>query len=59
MGAKAVVVKGGHLEGPATDILYDGEQFRAFTSQRIKTTNNHGSPNVPHALQQVRSYEWL
>lgn len=43
MGAKAVVVKGGHLEGPATDILYDGEQFRAFTSQRIKTTNNHGS----------------
>ena len=43
MGAKAVVVKGGHLEGPATDILYDGEQFQAFTSQRIKTNNNHGS----------------
>ncbi len=43
MGAKAAVVKGGHLEGPATDILYDGVEFRAFTSQRINTTSNHGS----------------
>ena len=43
MGAGAAVVKGGHLEGPATDILYDGTEFRAFTAQRIETTSTHGT----------------
>ena len=43
MGAGAAVVKGGHFEGPATDILYDGREFRAFTAQRIDTTSTHGT----------------
>ena len=43
MGARAAVVKGGHLEGPATDILYDGKDFRLFTTQRIETTSTHGT----------------
>ena len=43
MGAGAVVVKGGHLDGPATDILFDGKEFRAFTAQRIATTSTHGT----------------
>jgi hydroxymethylpyrimidine/phosphomethylpyrimidine kinase len=43
MGARAVVVKGGHLKGPPTDILYDGEEFRAYTSRRIETTSTHGT----------------
>lgn len=43
MGAKAVVVKGGHLAGPASDIFYDGEEFRVFTAQRISTTSTHGT----------------
>ncbi len=43
MGAKAAVVKGGHLSGPPTDILYDGQEFRAFTSPRIETTSTHGT----------------
>ena len=43
MGARAVVVKGGHIEGPATDILYDGKDFRLFTTQRIETTSLHGT----------------
>ena len=43
MGARAAVVKGGHLEGPATDILYDGKDFRLFTTQRIETTSVHGT----------------
>lgn len=43
MGAKAAVVKGGHLPGPPTDILYDGAEFRAFTAQRIDSTNTHGT----------------
>ena len=43
MGAKAAIVKGGHLEGPPTDILYDGNEFRAFTAQRIDSTSTHGT----------------
>ena len=43
MGAKAVVVKGGHLLGPASDIFYDGEEFRVFTTQRISSTSTHGT----------------
>ena len=43
MGAKTVVVKGGHLRGPATDILYDGRETKAFTARRITTTNTHGT----------------
>jgi len=43
MGARAVVVKGGHLPGPATDRLYDGHAFHEFTSARIDTKNTHGT----------------
>ncbi len=43
MGAAAVVVKGGHLEGPATDLFYDGHEFRSFTAARIATTSTHGT----------------
>ena len=43
MGAKAVVVKGGHREGPATDLLYDGSKFHEFSAQRIETSNTHGT----------------
>ncbi len=43
MGAKAVVVKGGHLPGPPVDLLYDGREFREFTAPRIDTKNTHGT----------------
>ena len=43
MGAKAVVVKGGHLEGPPTDLLYDGVRFREYAGARIETTSTHGT----------------
>lgn len=43
MGAKHVVVKGGHLAGDAVDLLYDGEDFREFRSQRIATEDTHGT----------------
>lgn len=42
-GAKNVIVKGGHLEGPATDVLYDGKQFTIFQGERIVTDNTHGT----------------
>lgn len=43
MGAKHVVVKGGHLSGDATDLLYDGHEFTALASPRIATTDTHGT----------------
>jgi len=42
-GAAAVLVKGGHFDGPATDVLYDGSDFSVFTEERIDTTSNHGT----------------
>lgn len=42
-GARNVLVKGGHLDGPATDVLYDGADFTEFTAPRIHTTSNHGT----------------
>ena len=43
MGAKNVVVKGGHRKGAATDILYDGTAFHEFPAARIRTRNTHGT----------------
>ncbi|MBI2862391.1 MAG: bifunctional hydroxymethylpyrimidine kinase/phosphomethylpyrimidine kinase [Chloroflexi bacterium] len=43
LGARSVVVKGGHGEGPAVDLLYDGREFREFTAPRIATNNTHGT----------------
>ena len=44
MGAKSVVVKGGHLAGKeALDIFYDGKGFREFSAPRIDTKNTHGT----------------
>jgi len=43
MGPKAVVIKGGHLEGKPIDVFYDGENFQELVAPRIMTTNNHGS----------------
>ncbi|MFX1303086.1 MAG: bifunctional hydroxymethylpyrimidine kinase/phosphomethylpyrimidine kinase [Promethearchaeota archaeon] len=45
MGAKNVVVKGGHLQdiNESIDILYDGKKFIEFRSPRIYTNNTHGT----------------
>ncbi|MDE0822684.1 MAG: bifunctional hydroxymethylpyrimidine kinase/phosphomethylpyrimidine kinase [Dehalococcoidia bacterium] len=43
MGAASVVIKGGHREGPATDVYFDGSSFREFTSPRFDTVNTHGT----------------
>ncbi|ASS76506.1 bifunctional hydroxymethylpyrimidine kinase/phosphomethylpyrimidine kinase [Tumebacillus algifaecis] len=42
-GTRYVLVKGGHLEGDALDILYDGEQFAEFVSPRFETKHTHGT----------------
>jgi len=43
MGARAVLIKGGHLAGEATDVLYDGTAWHEFTSRRIDTKDTHGT----------------
>src|SRR3990167_8606538 len=35
LGVKNVLLKGGHLPGPAIDLLYDGKDFREYFSERI------------------------
>ena len=43
MGCRAVVVKGGHSVGNATDILFDGKNFYEYSSPRIDTKHTHGT----------------
>ena len=43
LGAKQVVVKGGHLKGMATDILYDGKEYIEMEGRRIESKNTHGT----------------
>lgn len=43
LGAKHVVVKGGHLKGMAVDLLFDGDRFIEIKRQRIETKNTHGT----------------
>jgi len=43
MGARAALVKGGHLEGPATDVLYTDGAWREFTAPRVASRHTHGT----------------
>jgi hydroxymethylpyrimidine/phosphomethylpyrimidine kinase len=43
LGAATVVVKGGHLEGAAIDVFYDGRSFHELRAERIATTDTHGT----------------
>jgi hydroxymethylpyrimidine kinase/phosphomethylpyrimidine kinase len=43
MGARNVVVKGGHLAGDAVDILFDGNDFHIFSVERVATGDTHGT----------------
>src|SRR5262245_55044662 len=43
-GIANVVIKGGHREDPqATDLLFDGQDFREFSVGRVATQNTHGT----------------
>ncbi|MGH7299567.1 MAG: bifunctional hydroxymethylpyrimidine kinase/phosphomethylpyrimidine kinase [Candidatus Rokuibacteriota bacterium] len=43
MGPRYVLVKGGHLKGDATDLLWNGRDFTRFTAARIDSANTHGT----------------
>jgi hydroxymethylpyrimidine/phosphomethylpyrimidine kinase len=42
MGARAALVKGGHIEGEPVDLLYDGQGFHRFLGARLEK-NMHGT----------------
>ncbi|MGH6837108.1 MAG: bifunctional hydroxymethylpyrimidine kinase/phosphomethylpyrimidine kinase [Methylocella sp.] len=43
-GAKAVLVKGGHLSGATSDdLFFDGASYRLFSGPRVVTRNTHGT----------------
>ncbi len=42
-GAHAVLIKGGHREGPATDFLLEAETWHEFPAPRIITRHTHGT----------------
>jgi hydroxymethylpyrimidine/phosphomethylpyrimidine kinase len=71
MGCKAVLIKGGHSVGNATDILYDGKDFYYYSAERINTKNTHGTGctfssaiaanlalghDLPQALENAKNY---
>lgn len=43
LGPQWVVVKGGHMEGEAIDLAYNGEEFIEISSRRYQTKNTHGT----------------
>jgi len=43
LGAKHVVVKGGHLKGMPVDLLYDGTNYNEVRGPRIESKNTHGT----------------
>ncbi len=42
LGIRSVLIKGGHYEGEAVDVFYDG-RFTLFECERIATKNTHGT----------------
>jgi hydroxymethylpyrimidine/phosphomethylpyrimidine kinase len=72
LGARNVVVKGGHRSGDAAiDVLFDGRSFHEFASPRIDTKSTHGTgctfasaiaaflarqETVPEAVQHAKDY---
>jgi hydroxymethylpyrimidine/phosphomethylpyrimidine kinase len=71
MGAKNVVIKGGHLAGNPVDILFDGKDFYEFIAERIDIKDTHGTGctysaaiatylakgnGVPEAVRQAKTF---
>jgi hydroxymethylpyrimidine kinase/phosphomethylpyrimidine kinase/thiamine-phosphate diphosphorylase len=43
LGARNVLLKGGHLDGEAVDLLLDGEALHRLPAKRINCRNTHGT----------------
>ncbi len=42
-GPAIVIIKGGHLDGPPVDLVFDGTDFLPIEGERIQTRNTHGT----------------
>jgi hydroxymethylpyrimidine/phosphomethylpyrimidine kinase len=42
-GARAVVIKGGHLDGPAVDLFVDARSSEELSAPRLDTKHTHGT----------------
>jgi hydroxymethylpyrimidine/phosphomethylpyrimidine kinase len=42
-GARAVVIKGGHLDGPAVDLFADARSSEELSAPRLNTVHTHGT----------------
>jgi hydroxymethylpyrimidine/phosphomethylpyrimidine kinase len=54
LGARNVLVKGGHLEGQATDVLWAGGEIHRLVDERIATPHTHGTGCVYSAAITAR-----
>lgn len=43
LGAKAVLIKGGHLDNSANDLLFDGKNEQWYKKEKIVSGNTHGT----------------
>jgi hydroxymethylpyrimidine kinase/phosphomethylpyrimidine kinase len=43
LGPRYVLIKGGHLEGRAVDLLFDGKDFLSLDAPRLQSRNTHGT----------------
>jgi hydroxymethylpyrimidine/phosphomethylpyrimidine kinase len=43
LGAGAAIVTGGHVDGPAVDVCYDGRTFTELSADRVESRHTHGT----------------
>jgi hydroxymethylpyrimidine kinase/phosphomethylpyrimidine kinase len=59
MGARAALVKGGHMQGQPVDVLYDGQRERHFSAPRLANPHDHGTGCVlASALATLLAQGW-
>jgi hydroxymethylpyrimidine/phosphomethylpyrimidine kinase len=71
LGARAALVKGGHLDGPATDVFWDGSTLLELVADRQPGRHTHGTgctlsaaitarlalgDDLPDAVRQAKAY---
>jgi len=43
IGPRYVIIKGGHLDEPPVDLVFDGSEFTPIEGERIQSNNTHGT----------------
>ena len=55
MGARAVLIKGGHMEGDAVDVLFDGAEWREFAARASRRATRM-APDAPIRRRSPRGW---